>query len=215
MKRKRLLITISLIFMAFSAAHASGLQKFLADDPAGRDTITFESEAPLEDIVGTTNQVKGYVDFNPDNPTSGAKAEFTVPTASLNTGIPLRDEHLRSPDWLNAEAFPEIKLVLDQVTTAEPVRENENSKTFDLEVSGELTLHGVTRPVTMEARVTYLPESEKTKTRLPGNILAIRTEFDVLLADYGITGPGGVIGSKVGESIEIEVTIFASTVKPE
>jgi len=210
------LIAVALISGAAPLA-AQELQKFLVDDPAGRNTITFESEAPLEDIVGTTNQVTGYVTFNPDNPEQNGKAEFTVPVSSINTGIPLRDEHMRSAGWLNAESYPNIKLVIDTVESAELVKETEASRTYDLVLSGEFSLHGFTRPVEMEARVTYLPESERTRTRLPGNLLAIRTEFDVTLADFGITGPAGmeVIGAKVSETVEIEVSLFASTVLPE
>lgn len=217
MKKTTLILTAAALIFGTGSLAGQGLQKFLVDDPTGRNTITFESEAPLEDIVGTTNKVTGYVDFSPDDPESDGKAKFTVPVASINTGIPLRDEHLRSAGWLNAEAYPNIELVLDTVKSAELIKETEASRTYDLVVSGELSLHGVTRPVEMEARVTYLPESERTRTRLPGNLLAIRTEFDVTLADFGITGPEGmeVIGAKVSETVEIEVSLFASTITPE
>ena len=195
---------------------AGGEQKFIVEDPANRNTVTFKSEAPLEDIIGTSNQLTGYVNFNPENPAENGYAEFTVPVTSLKTGIPLRDEHMASAGWLDAAAFPEIKLKLDKVTGAELVKETDSAKTFDLDVAGELTLHGVTRPVAMSARVSYLPESEKTRTRLPGNLLAVRTSFQVNLADFKITGPEGssTIGAKVSETLEIEVSLFASTITP-
>lgn len=216
MKKSTGILLISAVLLNTSFLAAQGEQKFLVDDPANRNSITFKSEAPLEDIVGTTNKVTGYVTFNPDEPTSNGMAEFTVPVSSLNSGIPLRDEHIRSAGWLNAEAYPDIRLKLDRVVDAELLRETEASRTFELTVSGELTLHGITRPVEMEARLSYLPESEKTRTRLPGNLLAVRTGFTVKLADFGITGPEGmeIIGAKVSETIDIEVSLFASTVTP-
>ncbi len=210
----RTLLLVILINVPVLAA--GGGQRFIAEDPANRNTVTFKSEAPLEDIIGTTNQVTGYVNFNPDKPLENGFAEFTVPVNSLSTGIPLRDEHMRSAGWLNAEANPDIKLILNKVSKAELVKQTDSSKTFDLTVSGELTLHGITRPIKMEARISYLEESERTRTRLPGNLLAIRAGFPVKLADFNITGPEGmaVIGVKVSEILEIEVNLFASTITP-
>ena len=75
---------------------------FVVNDPAGRNKVTFRSKAPLEDIVGTSNQITGYLVFDPNNPQQGGRGELTVPVASINTGIPLRDEHLQSADWLDA-----------------------------------------------------------------------------------------------------------------
>ena len=212
----RVMSVLLLFIISVPVLAADGEQKFIVEDPANRNTITFKSEAPLEDIVGTTNQLTGYVTFNPDNPKENGFAEFTVEVSSLSTGIPLRDEHMRSAGWLNAESHPDIKLKLNNITKAELVKKTDSSRTFNLQVSGELTLHGVTSPVEMSARVSYLPESEKTRTRLPGNLLAVRAKFSVKLSDYNITGPEGmaVIGAKVSETLEIEVNVFASTVTP-
>lgn len=214
------ILQIYLLFIVISSGTllfaADGEQKFIVEDPANRNTVTFKSEAPLEDIIGTSNQLTGYVNFNPDNPAENGFAEFTVPVASLKTGIPLRDEHMASAGWLDEASYPEIRLKLDKVTGAELIKETDSAKTFDLDVAGELTLHGVTRPVEMSARVSYLPESEKTRTRLPGNLLAVRTDFQVNLADFKITGPEGssVIGAKVSETLKIEVSLFAGTITP-
>jgi len=212
---KSLFIIPVLLGLAVSSAAIAGEAplKFVANDSAGRNNVTFKSEAPLEDIVGTTNQLTGHINFDPGNPGKGASAEFTVPVASMTTGIPLRDEHMKSKGWLNAADYPEIRLRLDRVTEAELVSNSGDARTFNLKVSGELTLHGSTAPVEVAARVSYLPESEQTRKRLPGDLLAVRARFPVRLADFGITGPegSGTIGSKVGETIEIEVRLVAGT----
>ena len=66
--------------------------------------------------------------------------------------------------------------------------------------------------VSIPGRLTYLKETEKTKAKMPGDLLAARAEFKIRLADYGVTGPkgAGLIGSKVGEHIGIEVSIMGS-----
>ncbi len=206
-----------MIVVLFSTtAFAGDAAKFYVEDPANRNTVTFKSSAPLEDIVGTTNQITGYLNFNPDNPTEGGQGQLTVPVASLNTGIPMRDEHLRSANWLNAEKYSDIILNISSITKAELVKEMDNSKTFDLTTAGDFTLHGITKQINFTARVTYLEETEMTKMRLPGNLLAVRTEFSVPLDDFNITGPENmkIIGAKIGENIDIEVSLFASTSSP-
>ena len=81
---------------------------------------------------------------------------------------------------------------------------------------GQFDLHGRSKRVSIPARVTYLRESEKTRSKMPGDLIGIRANFTVALADYGITGPAGMdlVGSKVGESVDLEVSVFASNERP-
>lgn len=186
---------------------------FQFKDQMGRNTVTFKSEAPLEDIIGTTNQINGHFAFNPQQPEKGGRGEFTVPVASLNTGIPLRDEHLRSADWLNAGAYSEVKLAIKEIKNLKPVKVTNESATYDVTLVADFTLHGKTKRQEIPGRITYMKESELTKTKLPGDLLAARASFEVKLSDYGVTGPAGmgIIGSKVGETIAVEVSLVGSS----
>lgn len=186
---------------------------FKVEDPAMRNTVTFTSTAPLEDMVGRSNEISGYLVFDPMNPKKGGHGELTVSVASLNTGIPLRDEHLRSSGWLNAEEYPEIKLAITGIKKVKEVKATEDAMTYDITIVGDFSLHGKTRQIEFPGRITYLKESEATQKKLPGNLLAARAGFDVKLKDYGITGPAGMdlIGSKVGETISVEVSLMGNT----
>jgi polyisoprenoid-binding protein YceI len=186
---------------------------FHVDDPAGRNTVTFKSEAPLEDIIGTSNAIAGYLVFDPEKPKSGGHGELTVPVASLNTGIPLRDEHLRGADWLNAEQYPNIVLIITEVRNVMPVKSSDDFQTYEVTAVGQFSLKGKTAQVEAPGRITYMKESEKTKARLPGDLLAARASFELALADFGVTGPAGmdIIGSKVGETITVDVSLVANT----
>lgn len=186
---------------------------FYVNDPMGRNAVTFKSMAPLEDMVGTTGQISGHIMFDPHHPEKGGNGEFKVPVASLNTGIPLRDEHLRSSGWLDSEQYPMIILKISELRDVKPVKVSDEAQTYDVVASGEFTLHGQTRMVEFPGRLTYLKESEATAKRLSGHILAARSNFTITLADYGITGPEGmgIVGSKIGETIDIEVSIMGST----
>lgn len=71
-----------------------------------------------------------------------SSAHLRIETASIETGHPERDAHLRSPDFLDVERFPEM------VFHSGEIRRKRGSV---FEVSGTLLLHGVSRPVTLEA----------------------------------------------------------------
>jgi polyisoprenoid-binding protein YceI len=186
---------------------------FHFNDQMSRNTVTFKSEAPLEDIIGTTNQINGYFSFDPKNPEKGGHGEFEVPVISLNTGIPLRDEHLRSADWLDANAYSNIKLKVKQVKNMKPVKVNNEVATYDIILVADFSLHGKTKTLEIPGRITYMKESKMTKTKMPGDLLAARANFDVQLSDYGVRGPAGkgLIGTKVGEVISLEVSLTGTS----
>jgi len=186
---------------------------FNVNDPVGRNSVTFNSSAPLEDIVGTTGDIVGYLVFDPQNPQKGGYGELRVSVASIKTGIPTRDEHLRSADWLDAEKYPQVIMKISKLSDVKKFKETAGSVTYDITAQAEFTLRGITKPISVQGRITFMKVSETTKNRLPGDILAVRSSFNIALADYGIAGPKGMelIGSKVGESIAISVSLMSST----
>ena len=167
---------------------------------------TFFSTTPLEDITGLGNDVNGSVTFNVNDLTT-LKGKVTVSVASIKTGIDLRDEHMRGAGWLNAESFPEISFEIKKVSDIKSVADNK----LTAKVTGNFTLHGVTKEVTADATLTYLDESEKTKSRAPGDLLGVQAKFNVKLSDYGVNNK--VIGQKVSENIEVSVNVVGSNAK--
>jgi len=196
-------------------AHAEMGTVFYVSDPVNRNVVTFESEAPLEDIVGTSNQILGYVVFDPSHPDKGVHGKLVVPVASLETGIPMRDEHLRSPMWLNAQEHPHAAMTISGASDIKQEKSTEAFTTWSMNVMGEFMLNGHSKEITVPVTVTYLAESEKTKARMAGDLLAGRGEFEVALADFGVKGMKGVVGAKVSETIDVKVSFTATSQKPE
>lgn len=60
-------------------------------------------------------------------------------------------------------------------------------------------------------RVTYLAETEQRRIRLPGNLVARRTSFNVSLKEFGVRDMEGAVGPKVSDTIEIDVSFFATS----
>lgn len=154
--------------------------------------VKFISDAPGERIVGTAEGA-GALTLDPADPKS-LKGALTVPVAGMKTGNDIRDEHLRSATWLDAAQHPEISFTLESVEVVEQ-KEKGAIKLAKLKVKGKFKLHGVETP--LDAPATLKSKGDKFK---------LSTEFQIKLADYSIKGKSGVVGDKVGETIDISAT---------
>jgi len=199
---------------AVNPCHAKHGTVFHVADPMRRNTVTFTSRAPLEDIVGTSNAITGYLVFDPRNPDQGVRGALRVPVKSLDTGIPLRDRHLQGRQWLDANAHPDITFLAGETSSVRKVKEGDGFQTYDVTVTGSLTVHGVARRTTVKARLVYLQESKQTRQKMAGNLLAARATLEVPLAAHKVTGFEGVIGSKVDAKIQVDVSLFATDSSP-
>lgn len=199
------------------AEHAS-MGKVYYVLPGKDGQITFTSDAPLEHIKGTSNRVVGYAVAPTDAAQAGAlmAGEFVLPVASLNTGIPMRDEHLQSDRWMGAGSHPDIVFTLKEVKDAKVAKEDAGFTTWQVTLVGDMTIKGVSKSMDVPARITSMPESEKTKARAPGDLLAIRAEYAVKLSDFGVAaGDPAMQSGKVADEITLDTFLLLSTVSPE
>lgn len=205
-------IFVSIIFLAFGFSifaqgfkvSASGEKTFNFTDKGKRNQASFFSTTPLEDITGLTNEINGKVTLKVDDVKS-IKGDFSVPVASIKTGIDLRDEHLREENWLDAAKHPEIKFSIKEISDVKQLADNR----LQVKFSGDFTLKGVTKAISGEATLTYLVESEQTKQRAPGDLLGVQAKFKVKLSDFGVKNK--VVGQKVAEEVEVTVNMVGSS----
>ena len=202
-------LVLSLLILTTAGAggfdiNSKGEQTFSFKDKMGRNQATFFSTTPLEDITGMSSDVWGSVSFDIEDVENTLKGEVLISTASLKSGIDLRDDHIRSADWLDAEQFPNISFNIKEVMGIEKIEGNK----IKVKVLGEFTAHGVTKEVESEVTLVYLEESEMTKMRMPGDLLGVRANFSINLADFGVEHMA--LGKKVSDEIEINVNIVGS-----
>ena len=206
---KFIMVTLFSVTMAFAQGFkvkAAGEQTFSFEDEVGRNQAMFFSSTPLEDVTGLSNDVKGTITFDV-NDVFTLKGSISISTASLKTGIELRDGHLQSADWLDAESYPEITYVIKNVSNVKTIEDNK----LEVKVTGDFTAHGVTKEVIADVTMTYLDESEQTKKKALGDLLGVVAKFSIVLSDYEVEHM--VVGQKVADSIEITVTMVGSNAK--
>lgn len=163
-------------------------------------TFTVESKADFENFVGQTHKVSGSLKFDPTAKTASGK--IVVDVASIDTGIPMRNEHMRSDMWMNAEKFPTATFETTSV-------KHKTGDTYS--VKGKLTVHGVTREINTEANIKYIKESEATrKAMFMGDVARLTCNFKVNLKDYGIMIPE-MAGGKVAPIMDMRLDVFAYT----
>ncbi len=199
-----LLLSSNFLFAQDFKVKAAGTQTFNFADERGRNHVSFFSTMPLEDITGTASGVSGTVTFDPASFAKTLKGKISVKVVSMNTGIELRNQHLRGPNWFNAEKYPDITFEIKSVSNVKAMGENK----LEFKVKGDFTFHGVTKEITIDAEAAYLEENEQTQKRAPGDILGVRAKFNVKLSDYNVDNQ--LIGNKVAEDIEVGVNIVGS-----
>lgn len=172
----------------------------------GMSRVSFTSEAPLETIVGTTTVVTGELAVDLKSPGKTATGTVNVDIAAIRTGVDLRDEHLRSENWLDAAKFPKATFALEHLAAPGALVAG---KTLTGTASGTLTIHGVTKKVSVPVTIGFHKWTEELKNfGIATDLLRVKATFVVKLADYGIKIPS-MLGRKLGETVEIAVNLTA------
>ena len=137
---------------------------------------------------GRFNDIDGQFMLDAQN-AANSSFKVTIKTHSIDTGLKKRDDHLRSPDFFNANQFPVITFESTQVEAASD----------GYRVSGKLSLHGVTKAVTLHLQ--KLGEGDDPW----GNYRAgFATELTIKRSDYGMTNMPEAVGDEVKLMISFE-----------
>ena len=132
--------------------------------------------------MGRFNAIGGTFVVDEVDP-SASKFDITIKTESIDTANAQRDAHLKNADFFNAKQFPVIAFKSKTVKTG--------AEKGSFEVAGDLTLHGVTKPITVKITHTGTAKSPQ------GTIAGILSTFTIKRSDYGMKGMLGPIGDDV------------------
>jgi polyisoprenoid-binding protein YceI len=189
-KMKTFLKALSLALVLPALAWAE-LATYKVD--ADHSGVSFTIRHFVTNMPGRFRDFDGMIKYDPKNP-AASSVEFTVQAASIDTANNNRDEHLRSKDFFDVEKFPTLTF-----TSTKVVPKGANA----LDVTGNLTMHGVTKQVTIPVEVLGFAKTPR------GEKGGFETSFKVDRKEFGITwnnmmDSGPVLGDEVKINIAIE-----------
>ncbi|MEA2156516.1 MAG: hypothetical protein QOE11_2656 [Solirubrobacteraceae bacterium] len=149
----------------------------------------------ISTVRGAFREFEGKLEIGDD--ITAATVTGALKATSIDTGEPKRDDHLRSPDFFDADSYPEITF---ESTSIEAIDEDE------FHVTGDLTMHGVTKPITLHAEVTGTEQDPWGNTRV-----GLEVQGELSRGDWGMTfnqalGSGNMV---VSDKVRINAEISA------
>ena len=174
--------------LAVGGTFARGADTYTVD-PVHSSISFMISHQGISNIHGRFNDFSGQFTIDSADPT---RSTFTlsIPIASIDTNNVKRDQHLRAPDYFNAKQFPTMSF---QSTSVKPVDGG-------YEVTGDLTMHGVTKPLTITLKggdkVVEFPKKKKR--------IGFVSSFSLRRSEFGVTADLKSLGDEIPILVGIE-----------
>ncbi|KAB2826642.1 MAG: YceI family protein [Candidatus Dadabacteria bacterium] len=184
------LFTMSLVGSDESRAEAVSY----AIDPDHSQVIFKVKHMGISTVTGRFDLMEGSYTFD-DKDISNSSVETTIQTASVNTNKQKRDDHLKSPDFLNVDKYPTITF------KSKEIRKDDGD---DFTIVGDLTINGVTKQVELDAEY-----GGKAVDPMGNERTAFTAETKIDRKDFGLTwnktlDTGGLV---VGDDVKIELEV--------
>jgi len=188
MKRRAFGLLFAVLFTAAAWAQGSPWQI----DPAHTTTAFTVRHMGISNVHGRFTKVEGSATVD-DNDITKSSVNATMYVDSIDTGVQMRDNDLKSPNYFDAAQFPTITFKSKSI-----------SKNGDkLKVVGDLTIHGVTKEVTLDVDGPSAPIKQGPNQRrgLEATTSVNRKDFGV-----GAKAPAAMIGEDIKIQIDAELT---------
>jgi len=148
----------------------------------------------ITSVKGRFTGVDGTVVIDDANP-ADSHADVRIDASTINTGEPQRDEHLRSADFLDVQNFPNLTFTSTRIS---------ERKGSEFKLTGDLTIHGVTRQVVLD-----VAEEGRGADPWGGHRTGFSATTKINRKDYGLTWnqtleTGGVL---VGDEVRIQLEL--------
>ena len=184
---RRSTLALASFLSLFLLAGARAADKYTVDTV--HSAIGFKvKHLGVSNARGRFNAFTGSVTID-DADLAKSAIELEVKSDSVDTGNGKRDQHIKNADFLNAKEFPTIKFA------SKSVKKGDGGK---YEVTGDLTLHGTTKSVTVTVEKTGAGKGPG------GEIVGYETTFTLRRSDHGMKGMIPAIGDEVEITVSIE-----------
>jgi len=143
-------------------------------------------------VRGAFTKVSGAAQYNPADP-SKTSLEATIDASSVDTRVQMRDNDLRSPNFLDVQKYPTITFKSKQVKSAGAGK---------LQMTGDLSIHGVTKEVLLDVDG---PTAE-IKDPMGNRRIGASATTKIIRKDFGVNGLPGIVGDEISITIDVELT---------
>lgn len=165
-------------------------------DPSHSQVRFTYSHLGFSNILGLIGEVEGELVYDPAAP-ANSSVKATIPVGKVRTGYDKMDQHLIADDFLDVAQFPTASFVSTKV---EVVGEGK------LKVTGDLSIHGVSKPITLDVSLNGMGEHPMRKTAAIG--------FDATAqlnrSEFGV----GKYTPAVGDAVSVSITVEANIKTP-
>jgi polyisoprenoid-binding protein YceI len=190
--RRLLLVPVLLAVPAIAVASTWTI------DPAHTSAEFAVRHLMVSTVRGHMGRVSGTVTVDDADPTRSI-VEATIDATGIDTREPKRDDHLRGPDFLDTAKYPTITFKSKQIQRVDDTH---------YKITGDLTMHGVTREIVLDAEGSPTPMKDPFGNTKLGGVVKTRLNRQ----DFGIAwskaldGGGVVVGDDVDVTIDVELT---------
>jgi polyisoprenoid-binding protein YceI len=158
--------------------------------------VAFQVRHLLSKVRGRFTDFTGTIEFDESNP-QHSRLDVTIQAASIDTAEGDRDTHLRSADFFEVDTYPTLTFASTGLTPRD-------GNTYD--VAGNLTIHGVTKPVILQTSFLGAAEDPWGNTRF-----VFEAELTLNRKDFGLTWNAALEtgGFLVGDEVRVSLSIQA------
>ena len=161
--------------------------------PDAKNVVEFHAEDTYDAFDGRTHKVTGAITADPTKP-GAAIVDITVDMASLDTGNGLRNREMREL-YLDTKEHPTSTFKSVSVAAPDSIAPNQPA---DIKVTGDFTLHGITRRMTIPVRVVLIPDGR----------IHVTSSFNVHMPDFGINVPKNILVT-VEDNVPVRLDLWA------
>lgn len=197
MKRFFLTLIVTAVFSTLAFAQTDNNWQI---DPAHSSAQFAVRHMGISTVRGAFSKVGGMVQYDPAHPDK-AVIDVAIDATSIDTRVEPRDKDLRSASFFDVEKFPTITFKSKKVETAGAGK---------LKVSGDLTIHGVTKEVVLQVDGPNGPTKDPRGNQHMGAVATTQ----ISRKDFGVNGAPGGVGDDVLITIDVEMLQRAGAAAP-
>jgi len=179
---------VAALAMAASAAAQAGTWQIDPNHSAAQFSVR---HLGVSTVRGAFTKVSGSATYDPSDP-SKTTLDATIDATSVDTRVEMRDKDIRSPHFLDVEKYPTIMFHSKQAKSAGSGK---------LQVTGDLTIHGVTKEVVLDVD----GPSAAIKDPWGNQRIGASGSTKITRQDFGVNGAPGVVGDEITITIDTEL----------